>query len=139
MIDNLSISGLHAEKTVLYDQVKKVLIVDSDPYKGDHIDQIIKKQNHISLGTTNNIGDLERKIKHFDPDVILINLETEGKLDGYQITKILKLDHDIPFCLYFDADNTKLNKWAEELNPNHIIHYSTNNYELEEKLRLSLG
>jgi len=139
MLEQFSFSKSLNTHPVTYEFAKKVLIVDSDSYKSDQLEKIIQKQNQVCLGAVNNIDDLERKIQQLEPDVILINLETKGQLDGYQITKILKLDHDIPYSVYFDQLNPNLNKWAEELNPEHVIRYSINEKELDNNVRKALA
>lgn len=139
MLEQFSFSKSLNTHPVNYTFAKKVLIVDSDLYKSDQLEKIILKQNQVCLGTVNNIQDLERKIQQFEPDMILINLETKGKLDGYQITKILKLDHEVPFCIYFDAVNPTLNKWADELNPEMVIVFSKDEKHLDQCVRKALA
>ena len=138
MLEKIHFRRTDPSETVIYELVKKVLIVDSDTQKGSQVERIIKRQNHLSLGIVDNIFDLEKKIKAFEPDMIFINLLTEGQLDGYQITKILKLDHDISFAVYYDDEMPKQEKWAEELNPDHLIKYTSNENTLSQKIEESL-
>ncbi|MBD99423.1 MAG: hypothetical protein CMO34_06235 [Verrucomicrobia bacterium] len=139
MLEQFSFSKSLNTHPVTYEFAKKVLIVDSDSYKSALLEKIIQKQNQVCLGTVNNIDDLERILQQFEPDMIFINLETKGKLDGYQITKILKLDHDIPYSVYFDQLNPNLHKWAKELNPVHLFCYSINEKELDNNVRKALA
>ena len=105
---------------------KKVLIVDSNRIIAKQLGEIINSINHHSLGCVCNFDDLEKRIRLKEPDLIIINIATKGRLDGYQIAKLLKLDYEIPYCILCDDTNIRLKKWAEELNPDGIIDYSNN-------------
>lgn len=122
---------------VIYKLAKTVLIVDSNPAKAEHIEGFIRELHHVSLGIVDNVVDLEQKIKKQEPDMVFINLQTKGQMDGFQIAKFLKLDYDIPYAIYFD-DAPKLEKLALELNPDHIIKCNFDNESLREKIDDSL-
>lgn len=103
---------------------KKVLLVDSNLSIAQEIGQAITALNHLSLGCVRDIQSIERRIAIKKPDLIIINIETKGPLDGYQLAKLIKLDVEIPFCILCKEECSNLKKWAYELNPDGIITYS---------------
>lgn len=106
--------------------IQSVLIVDSDSVVAETMSKLIREINHISQDFVNNLNDLEQSIQNKEPDMVIINFDTKGELDGYQIAKIFKLDYEIPFCILYKEDSRNLKKWANELNPDGFISYSSN-------------
>lgn len=118
---------------------KKVLVIDSNIYVAQQVGMIITKLNHLSLGSSSNIEQIELKITQNKPDYIIINMATSGALDGYQIAKILKLDYEIPYALIIKDNVSEERKWAEELNPDGMIIYSTNEDQLRNQIEVILS
>ncbi len=118
--------------------LKKVLVVDSNPFVARQMEQLISQLQHIPMGCVSTIEAVEECISINKPDLILINIETRGNLDGYQIAKILKLDYEIPFCILYDEKITSLKKWAEELNPDSFLSYSNDRSILIQQLETIL-
>jgi len=111
---------------------KNVLIVDSNTFVAKKIESILKLKHHISHGIVSCVHKVEAAIKKEEPNVIIINIETQGELNGYQIGKLLKLDYEeISLIILYREENSELKKWAEELNPDGFIPFSDNQSKLE--------
>ncbi len=107
--------------------VKKILIVDSNPFLAKEVEKAVLEIDHISLGIVSNIHELEKRIRHNPPDMMIINIETKGDLNGYQIAKVMKIDcEEIPFCILYPANSSDQKAWAEELNPDGFVSYQGN-------------
>lgn len=117
---------------------KKVLLVDSNPFISKQLGRVITQLHHLSMGCVSSIESIEECIDIKTPDLIIINIESKGNLDGYQIAKILKLDYEIPFYILYREENLEQKKWADELNPDGFIMYSQNNSILRNQLQLLL-
>ncbi|MBL4710477.1 MAG: hypothetical protein JKY48_18760 [Flavobacteriales bacterium] len=126
-------------KSFSFPTVKKILLVDSNPFVANQFGQLITQLNHLSMGCLSSIHTIEKFIETKSPDLIIINIETKGNIDGYQIAKILKLDHEFPLYILYREDNLVQKKWAEELNPDGFILYSPNNSVLKNQLQLLLN
>lgn len=126
-------------ETLSFPNFKKILLVDSNPFIAKQIGKLITQLNHLSMGCASSIESIEECIDIKLPDLIIINIEAKGRLDGYQIAKILKLDYEIPFYILYREENLEQKKWAEELNPDGFIFYSANNAVLQNQLQLLLS
>ena len=66
----------------------KVLIIDDDPFIADMY--VIKfKDEHFDVATAPNGKEGLKKIKEFDPDIILIDVVMPG-MDGFHVLEELK-------------------------------------------------
>ena len=129
-------SSFPSEK-MIYSLVKKVLVVDSYPEIAAKVGEAVEEEQHNLLGIVDNIFDLERRINKDTPDIVLINLHTKNELmDGYQIAKNLKLDHnEIAFGVYCEESDLEMKKWAEELNPDIILNLCKSSDEFKSQIK----
>lgn len=69
-------------------QSPKILIIDDDPFIADMY--VIKfKDEHFDVATASNGKDGLKKIKEFDPDVVLIDVVMPD-MDGFHVLEELK-------------------------------------------------
>lgn len=105
---------------------QSILLINSNKIITKQMEKVIPETENLFLGCVQTVNCLERDVIAKKPDLIIINIATEGKFDGYQLAKLVKLDYDIPFYILYGEANQKEKKWAEELNPDGFIYYSPN-------------
>lgn len=81
--------------------------------------------NDLNLvGIGSEIQQIESFIDQNEPDALIINLEDEyGDFSGYQMTKLLKLEYDLPFIVLQKTKSIDKDKWIAELNPDGFIYF----------------
>ncbi|MEQ8907707.1 MAG: hypothetical protein RIC95_00815 [Vicingaceae bacterium] len=106
----------------IYHLAKQVLLVDSKPMSSRTVADAVIDLNHIYMGCLSNIYEIEQSIEANEPDLLFINAKLEGKLDGFQVAKIIKLEYDIPFYFLCNDNDCEAKKWMSELNPDGFIY-----------------
>lgn len=139
-------NSLYSNKSAKFSEIsrqpmaKKILIVDSNPFLAKEVEKAILSIEHISLGIVSNIFELEKRIRHNPPDMMIINIETKGEMNGYQIAKVMKIDcEEIPFFILYPENSADQKSWAEELNPDGFLAYEGNIPNLTEQLNKLLA
>ena len=139
MNDQLRNENYSAHNQIVVTSSKSVLPAESNLIVARQIATLVTQLKHRSLGSTCCINEIDEQIDSKNPDYIFINMATCGEFDGYQIAKILKLDYEIPYALIVKDNVSEERKWAEELNPDGMIIYSTNEDQLRNQIEVILS
>ncbi|MCK5535363.1 MAG: response regulator [Bacteroidales bacterium] len=75
---------------------KKILIVEDDRMLCTIFNMFINELGYQLMGFSSDGEDALIQIKKEKPDVILMDIHLEGKLDGIETTKIIQKKYDIP-------------------------------------------
>jgi DNA-binding NarL/FixJ family response regulator len=81
----------------------------------------------------------EKAISKKSPDIIIINTDLKGELNGYETAKYLKLDYDIPFIIVQEEDSYENAKWSAELNPDASLFLNNSDDELLKGFKMALS
>lgn len=87
----------------------KVLIVDDEPYNVDLLHQELEDFNNYQIITAFNGQEALDKIKHYQPDLVLLDLMMPV-LDGFAVLSEIKADQDlreIPVIIVSAANDSK--------------------------------
>lgn len=76
------------------------------------------------VGVGDSIKEIEDFIEANEPDALIINIDKNYEdLSGFQITKLLKMEFDLPFIVLQNSKTQELDKWVSELNPDGLIYH----------------
>jgi DNA-binding LytR/AlgR family response regulator len=76
---------------------KKVLIVEDDPILGDEIDAIISDAGYETVGVARSAHEALEILGRTEPDLILLDIELEGDVDGVMLAEKVNESYGIPF------------------------------------------
>jgi CheY-like chemotaxis protein len=74
----------------------KILIVEDEAITAMELEETLKKRGYNVIGTVSNGGTAIRIAKEKWPDMILMDIRIEGKIDGIETANQISLFHDIP-------------------------------------------
>lgn len=75
---------------------KKILIVEDDRAVAESIKGIIKKMGHSVSGIVTTGDDAINQVNKSSPDLILMDVSLQGKIDGIEVAEKIKERLDIP-------------------------------------------
>jgi len=94
----------------------KVLIVEDDPNVSLRIESIIHALGYNLLSPVDNSEDALSAIEKKDPDVLLLDIDIKGKLDGIQVAEAIK-EKEIPIIFITGYDQEQFYNRAKGLQP----------------------
>ena len=74
----------------------RILIVEDEAITAMELEETLKKRGYDVVGTAANGGTAIRIAKEKWPDLILMDIRIEGKIDGIETANQIGLSHDIP-------------------------------------------
>ena len=100
---------------------KKILIVEDDDLVASLIEEFLKKRNYSIVDrVTTGEEALDRAIKHL-PDIILMDIRLEGKIDGITATRYITSLFKIPVIYISGEKNEELFRIAAASGPSSFI------------------
>ena len=107
-----------------------ILIVEDQPALYERLRRALVKQRFTVDEYTKSYDEAILRIKNNTPDVVLLDIDLQGKKDGIDLGKVLQKEYKIPFIYVteFDDDMT----FQKGLNTNH------ENYIVKTKPRLNI-
>ena len=100
-----------------------ILIVEAKKSDAEHIERRLKELEYSICAVVSTGAEAVEKAAEMQPDVVLINVELEGEMDGIETAKQIRDSLDIPTVYLADYSNdafsekTDLLKRAEITNP----------------------
>ncbi len=96
---------------------KKVLIVEDEFLISHLLENYISESACCSLvGNVDNGKDALMLIKELKPDVILMDVRIEGKMDGVETAMLISQEHDIPIIFISGNSDEKTIERAKKTN-----------------------
>ena len=107
-----------------------ILIVEDQPALYERLRRALVKQRFTVDEYTKSYDEAIQRIKNNTPDIVLLDIDLQGKKDGLDLGKVLQKEFKIPFIYVteFDDDIT----FQKGLNTNH------ENYIVKTKPRLNI-
>ena len=117
----------------------KILIVEDEAIVAKELAARLKMLGYVIAGITDNYNDSVEMIKEVKPDLILIDIQLHGELDGVELAKHTKENYDIPFIyLTSQADPATVGR-AKETNPAAYLLKPYNERELQISIDLAIS
>ncbi|WP_299460843.1 LytTR family transcriptional regulator DNA-binding domain-containing protein [uncultured Microscilla sp.] len=96
----------------------KILITEDDPIYADALEVLLESIGHQVVGIANNVPQALRLIKATHPDLLLLNIEVNGKVDGIYIAQELRAyASPIPFIFITSRQEPDIFEQAKKTNP----------------------
>ena len=83
--------------------MKKILIVEDDVNLGTTLTGALEMQDFEVEYLTNGVSAIE-ELHQFQPDIVILDVMLNGKLDGFEIGKLIRETSDIPILFTTSRD-----------------------------------
>lgn len=120
IINNLS--TFRDEKYTITMSAVKILIVENEVIISEEISLKLEKEGYIITDKVANANDAIQSVKDEQPDIIIMDIDLDGKPDGIDAAIQIKKQFTIPIIFLTDLDNTKTLQRASKVKPaNYLI------------------
>ncbi|MGJ8733364.1 response regulator [Cellulophaga fucicola] len=117
---------------------KKVLVVEDNMIIQMFIESIIEGMNCV-VRTASNSNEALSTLKHFTPDVILLDIGLSGDKDGIEVAEIINIEYKIPFVFITGNSDVSTIERAKKTNPLHIIRKPIDENQLKAEFEVICG
>jgi CheY-like chemotaxis protein len=116
----------------------KILVVDDESEVAETLEILLKKFGYNVVGCENRAEDAIKKAGELRPDLILMDIELAGKMDGIQAADTIRKKYHIP-VIYITAicDTKTLERVGASIPYGYILKPFTEN-ELHTVIEISL-
>jgi two-component system sensor histidine kinase/response regulator len=111
-------------------QSKKILIVEDDLITAIALKNILKQERNDNVIIVNNSYDAIKSIKENSPDLVLMDINIEGDVDGIDTAKNLNQIADIPIIFITGAEDNESLDRVKQLSPYGFVLKPFKNKEL---------
>lgn len=108
----------------IFKYAQRVLLIDNEPFIGELLKSTLSELGHLFVGRIHDHNYLDHTLSNQQIDLVVINIELDGELNGIQIAKLIKIEHDIPFYFACRKYCKDLIEYSSEINPDGYIHFS---------------
>jgi DNA-binding LytR/AlgR family response regulator len=117
----------------------KILVVEDEMIIGANISLQLNKLGYEVSGIVPKGEDALQSIKENQPDIVLLDINLKGKLDGIETAILMQKDYNIPVIyLTANADDDHFNK-AKATNPYAFISKPFKKLDLQHAIELTIG
>jgi len=117
----------------------KILVVEDEMIIGANISLQLNKLGYTVSGIISRGEDVLPNIKENKPDIILLDINLKGKLDGIETAILMQKDYNIPIIyLTANADDNHFNR-AKETNPFAFISKPFKKLDLQYAIELTVN
>jgi DNA-binding LytR/AlgR family response regulator len=116
-----------------------ILIVEDDPIIAADLEDQLVEIGYIISGNVMSGEEALLAIQSGQPDLVLMDVQLEGKLDGVETASLIRRDHQIPLIfLTSNSDDTTF-KRAKGTNPKAFLSKPFKKRDLRHSIELALG
>ena len=117
---------------------KKILIVEDEPVIASDIEMTLEALGYMVVGVTDNAEDALASITANKPDLVLLDINLEGDVDGVMLAQDIREQFGIPFVyLTSNADNLTINR-VKRTQPAGFILKPFNEKDLKSNIEIAL-
>ncbi|MDR9418481.1 response regulator [Gracilimonas sp.] len=99
------------------DTLKKVMIVEDDPLLSIVEEKMVKRLGYEVVGKAKSGEETLDMIKEFNPEILLLDMQLAGSLNGIQTAEELKKCHKNIPVIFLSGDNSEsVLKQAKDVN-----------------------
>jgi len=95
----------------------KILIVEDDALIALFIKEAVERLGHTLLAVFDRAEDVLASLQEQRPDVVLMDIEIKGNVDGIQCAKALQIKHDIPSIFVTSHQQSEVIQEAMDVKP----------------------
>lgn len=116
----------------------KILIIEDEMIIGANISQLLQNLGYSVMGIIPRVEDVLPKIKDNQPDIILMDINLKGEIDGIELSHLIQKKHKIPIIfLTANSDDAHFNR-AKMTNPYGFISKPFKKIDLQRTLELAI-
>lgn len=101
--------------------MKRLIIVEDEAIIADHLEILLEQLGYEVLGIVDTATDLFALLKEKTPELILLDIQISGDLDGVEIAHILNQKYRIPFVFISSNTDDKTLARVKHTEPNGFI------------------
>jgi DNA-binding LytR/AlgR family response regulator len=116
----------------------KIYIIEDEPLIAETIKTALEKEGYTIVGMTDNAKEALFDIDQLQPDLILVDITLEGKMDGIEMVKHLKKKSEIPFIYLTSHSDDKTLERVKQTDPSGFIVKPFNEKTLKSNIELAL-
>lgn len=116
----------------------KIYIIEDEPLIAETIKTVLEKAAYTIVGMTDNAKEALFDIEALQPDLILVDITLEGKMDGIEMAGYLKKKSDIPFIYLTSHSDEKTLERVKETDPAGFIVKPFNEKTLQSNIEIAL-
>ncbi len=115
----------------------RILIVQDEMVTGANISLQLSKFGYVVTGIVSRGEEALVYVRANQPDIVLLDVNLKGKIDGLQTASIMQKEHDIPVIyLTTNSDDVQSNR-AKEAHPFEFISKPYRNHDLKRAIELT--
>ena len=99
----------------------KILVVEDNVVTAERIAMNLKKEGHEITEVVYSGGMAMLSVEENKPDLILMDIDLGGDLDGIQTAKLIKRNHELAIIYLTALDDTEVIKKAKKTDPTNFI------------------
>jgi len=117
---------------------KKILIVEDEPIIATDIEMTLEDLGYDVVGVEDNAAEALVVIRDLQPDLVLLDINLEGDVDGVMLAQDINANFQIPFVyLTSNADNLTINR-VKRTHPAGFILKPFNEKDLKSNIEIAL-
>ena len=116
----------------------KIYIIEDEPLIAETIKTALEKEGYIILGMTDNAKEALFDIEQLQPDLIIVDISLDGKMDGIEMVEHLKKKSDIPFIYLTSHSDDETLERVKHTEPSGYIVKPFNEKTLKSNIELAL-
>lgn len=115
-----------------------ILIVEDESIFALHLQNILKDNHYNVTGISSNAKTTVNLIEEQIPDLILMDINLKGDINGIQLTDIIKQNYDIPVIFLTAYDDDKTFTEMKQTEPYGFLYKPVEEKELLKSIELAL-
>ncbi len=119
--------------------MKRIVIVEDEALIADHLAMLLEGLDYEVLAIVDNAEDLFDALNQAQPDLVLLDIQIQGDLDGVDIAHVLNSKYQLPFVFISSNTDDKTLGRVKHADPAGFISKPFNPEQLRSVLKLVPG
>lgn len=116
----------------------KIYIIEDEPLIAETIKTALEKEGYTIVGMTDNGKEALFDIEELQPDLILVDITLEGKMDGIELVEHLKKKSDVPYIFLTSHSDDQTLERVKQTDPAGFIVKPFNEKTLKSNIEIAL-
>ena len=116
----------------------KILILESQMIIAADVSMQLSKLGYDVIGIISNLEDAIKTIENNRPDIVLMNIEMQGKVAGLKLSRIILKTYQIPIVFLTANSNKEIFKEVIDTQPYAFISKPFDNKDLKRGIETTL-
>jgi DNA-binding LytR/AlgR family response regulator len=117
---------------------KKIYIVEDEPLIAETIKTALTKEGYQIIGMSDNAKEALFDIEHLQPELILLDINIEGTIDGIELAGYIKKKCNIPFIFLTSHSDDMTLERVKKMEPAGYIVKPFNEKTLKTNIELAI-